>query len=163
MPRYDKDRKIWFCDGCGTTYPRKPEATACERRHKAIAEYKPGDELKVARLFGYDLSTTEAKRAAVEAVQIMISDIPRGGAYPTFEEKVPGRAPRPFVGGVGVPVGMTQIHGNGRTQIPVSIRKVLGLEDGDMIFWMDKEGTYYIVPAVEPSPRMVGKFSQKQE
>ncbi len=51
----------------------------------------------------------------------------------------------------GLIVGVRQVQDRGRIQIPKFVRKRLGLEDGDSVYWVYNaaEERFYIVKAVE--------------
>lgn len=42
-----------------------------------------------------------------------------------------------------VEIGITKVHGNGRVQIPVEIRDILQIQDGDDILWIRKGFTEF--------------------
>jgi len=58
-------------------------------------------------------------------------------------------------------LGVTSVYGNGRTQVPSRVRKILQIEDGDLVAWcVDSYGKIYVVK----QPRKVsGSFAHKVE
>ena len=54
-------------------------------------------------------------------------------------------------------VAVRKIYGRGRVQIPVEVRKQLGLKDGDKLIFIQSDGEYFIRKAevtLEPMPRL---------
>ena len=52
-------------------------------------------------------------------------------------------------------VAVRKVYGHGRVQIPVEVRRRLGLEDGDKLIFIQSEGEYSIRKAevlLEPPP-----------
>ena len=143
MTKYDYRRKGWYCTHCGAFYMEKIEAQACETRHQALTDWANEriDELGVAVAFGFDVSTPEAQAEAIQRVRDMIVGGQNLGAK--------SAAARPFTGGMGAIVGLTQVHSGGRTQIPAQIRQAMGLQDGDNLVWYEKDARYYITTVGE--------------
>ncbi|MEM3041210.1 MAG: AbrB/MazE/SpoVT family DNA-binding domain-containing protein [Nitrososphaerota archaeon] len=55
-------------------------------------------------------------------------------------------------------IAVRKIYGHGRVQIPVEIRKNLGLDDGDKLIFVQIDGAYFIRKAdltLEPVPPLV--------
>lgn len=142
MPTYDRSQRLWFCDGCGASYQKKPEALACEALHVAWKDWAEGKipDLQLAKRLGYPVGTEQEKEIALQRIR----DFTTGGRDHTFQEKVAG-APAPAFGGAkGNLVDMTTMHSGGRVQVPAQIRKQLGLQDGNNVFWYEIKGRYFI-------------------
>ncbi len=116
-----------------------------KRRRKAFQDYADGkiDELKLAKKLGFP---TETEAEKVDAIQ-RIRDMTTGGRDHTFSTKEPGRPPLPFTGGTGVFIDNTTVTSGGKTQIPAAIRNKWQLNDGDKIYWFEKNGDIIIVPS----------------
>ncbi len=156
MPTYDRSQRMWFCNGCGASYQKKPEALACEALHGAWKNWAEGKitDLQLAAALGYDVSTEEKQRIALQRIK----DLTTGGRDHTFQEKVAG-APAPAFGGAkGNLVGMTTMVGNGRVQVPAQIRRQLGLQDGHNVFWYELGGRYFISPRELSTTYQRGKW-----
>ena len=46
-------------------------------------------------------------------------------------------------------MGVRIVQDRGRIQIPKKIREILGLNDGDSIYWVQLDGRFYINQATE--------------
>ena len=143
VTKYDYKRKGWICDHCGNFYSEKNQAQFCEARHKALSQWAEGniDDLQLAASLGFDVSTPQAQAEAIQKVR----DMTLGG------QDLSAKSPmsRPFLGGAGTIVALTQVHSGGRTQIPAQIRGAMGLSDGDNVVWYEKEGRFYITSVAE--------------
>lgn len=144
MPTYDRRGKTWMCNECNVPYSYKQEAQACETRHQAMRDWSQGkiDDLQLAVALGYPTQTPQEQDIALQRVR----DLTTGGRDPTFQPKAPGAPAAPFGGARGTLIGMTQLHGGGRVQVPAAIRRQLGLRDGHNVFWYELRGRYYISP-----------------
>jgi len=143
LTKYDNRRKGWFCEHCGTFYQEKEQAQFCESRHQALSQWAAGniDDLQLAGALGFDVSTTQAQTESIQRVR----DMTLGGQDLGAKSSMT----RPFLGGMGTLVGLTQVHGGGRTQIPAQIRAQMGLQDGDNVVWYEKDSRYYITSVNE--------------
>lgn len=47
----------------------------------------------------------------------------------------------------GTIVGVRKVQDKGRIQIPKKIREEMGLSDGDAVYWVSRDGRYYIARA----------------
>ena len=70
-----------------------------------------------------------------------------GGIDSTFSLKTPGKTPLPFIGGVGIFIGQTTVTSGGKTQIPVAIRNLWKIQDGQSVMWFDHNGDIVLVPS----------------
>ena len=142
MPTYDRSQRMWFCDSCGASHAKKPEALACEAMHESWKDWAEGKitDIQLAKRLGYPVGTEQEQKIALQRIK----DLTTGGRDHTFKEKVAG-APAPAFGGAkGNLVDMTTMHSNGRVQVPAQIRRQLGLQDGHNIFWYELGGRYFI-------------------
>ena len=110
-----------------------PGQSSEEKIHRALEAYARGeaDELAVAEAMGLDTSTEKAQLTAIQSVRNM------SGA----SVKTSSTGPR-----VSTFRGVTKLHGDGRTQVPREIRDILGLRDGDYVFWYEVSGMYVLSP-----------------
>ena len=47
-------------------------------------------------------------------------------------------------------IGVRKLQGRGRLQVPKEIRDLIGLEEGDSVYWLrGLDGRFYIAKAVE--------------
>lgn len=135
MPIRDENNKKWLCEGCKTSFKYKKEAKACEQKHKVQEWLKAWanneiDDQELADFLGID----------VESVRLMTV----GGIDVTLSEKKPGERMM-FHGGIGTLENITKMHSDGRTQVPHTIRKEMGLKDGDTVYWYKSpDGRFYI-------------------
>jgi len=143
VTKYDYRRKGWYCDHCGAFYQDKNQAQFCEARHQALSQWAADqiDDLGLAVAMGFDVSTPQAQAEAIQRVR----DMTVGGQ----DLGAKSAASRPFTGGMGAIVGLTQVHSGGRTQIPAQIRQAMGLQDGDNLVWYEKDARYYITTVAE--------------
>lgn len=150
MPTYDRSQRTWVCNECGSVHQKKPEALACEVLHGAWKDWAKAEreteaegrviDLQFAKMLGYPVATKQEQEIAL----MRIKDLTIGGRDHTFQEKVAG-APAPAFGGAeGTLVDMTTMHSQGRVQVPAQIRRELGLQDGDNVFWYRLEGRYFV-------------------
>ena len=132
MPIRDDKNKQWICEICKSPFKYKKDVNACEKRHKwlrAWANNEITDE-QLADFMGIHV-------ASVEAMTL-------GGGDATLSEKKPGES-MIFHGGMGTLVNITQLHSQGRTQVPYQIRQTMGLKDGDTVYWYKSpDGRFYI-------------------
>lgn len=157
MPTYDRSQRMWFCDGCGAAHQKKPEATACEALHVAWTDWSAGKipDLQLAKRLGYPVVTKQEQEIALKRIK----DLTTGGRDHTFQEKVAG-APSPAFGGAkGILIDMTKMHSNGRVQVPAQIRRQLGLQDGNNVFWYELGGRYFISPRELSTTYQRGKMA----
>ena len=132
MPIRDENSKKWLCEGCKTSFKYKKEAKACEQRHKWLKAWAVGEitDEQLADFMGIH----------VESVKAMTL----GGVDVTLSEKKPGERTM-FQGGIGILENITKMHSDGRTQVPHTIRKEMGLKDGDTVYWYKSpDGRFYI-------------------
>ena len=132
MPIRDEVNKKWLCEECRTIWPFKRDAKKCEKTHE------------MWKSWARDEITTEDLAEYLEIDPDSIRDMTRGGHDPTLSEKIAGERTL-FQGGMGTLVNITQLHSNGRTQVPFQIRNEMGVQDGDPIYWYrSPDGRYYI-------------------
>lgn len=165
MPTWDRSQRMWFCDGCGASHQKKPEALACEALHGAWKDWAKADpnqteaerkitDLQLATMLGYPVGTEQEQKIALQRIR----DLTTGGRDYTFQEKVAG-APAPAFGGAkGNLVDMTTMHSGGRVQVPAQIRRQLGLQDGQNVFWYELGGRYFISPRELSTTYQRGKW-----
>ena len=116
-----------------------------KRRRQAFKDYanEKIDELQLAKILGFP-TKTEAEQA--DAIQ-RIRDMTIGGRDPTFQPKKPGGQPLPFTGGTGTFIDNTTVTSGGKTQIPAVIRNKWQIQDGQKVYWFEKNGDIIIVPS----------------
>lgn len=156
MPTYDRSQRMWFCDECGAPHKRKPEALTCEARHGAWTDWGEGKitDLQLATMLGYPVGTEQEQKIALQRIR----DFTTGGRDSTFQPKVAG-APAPAFGGAkGNLVDMNTMHSGGRVQVPAQIRRNLGLQDGQNVFWYELGGRYFISPRELSTTYQRGKW-----
>lgn len=157
MPTYDRSQRTWFCDICGASHPKKPEALACEALHMAWKDWAEGKltDLQFASKLGYPVATKLKQEIALKR----ITDLTTGGRDHTFKEKIAG-APAPAFGGAkGKLIDMNIMHSQGRVQVPAQIRRELGLQDGHNVFWYELGGRYFISPRELSTTYQRGKMA----
>jgi len=103
------------------------------KRRKAFQDYFEGnlDELGLAKKLGFPTKTKVEQADAIQKIRDMTT---------------PQNTPRPFPG-VGIFIDNTTVTSGGKTQIPIQIRKMWKLKDGDKIHWYAKNGDIIIVPS----------------
>jgi len=156
MPTYDRSERKWICNVCGVFHGSKPEALACEAMHRAWKDWADGKitDLQLAPILGYPVGTEQEQMIAIQR----INDFTRGGRDSTFQEKVAGAPPLAFGGAKGNLISMNLMHSDGRVQVPVQIRRQLGLQDGHNVFWYELEGRYFISPRELSATYQRGKW-----
>lgn len=146
MPTKSDTGKGWTCDTCQTQHHYKRDATFCEKRHEAQKAWAAGEIT--------DQQYADFLEIDIESVREMT----RGGTSLRSTAKQPGIQDEQFYGTKGVFVNITQVHSQGRTQIPHQIRAAMGIKDGDNLFWYKgPDGRYYIDNQQITQTPMTGK------
>ena len=145
MPIKSEDG-TWICENCRTGFQYKKDAEACEERHRWLKSWAEGEIT--------DQQLADFMDISVESVHAMTL----GGSKPKLSQKIAGER-NVFQGGTGILVNITTVTGNGKTQIPHTIRSNMGIKDGDNIFWyMASDGKYYI-----DNQQVTDNFSQGKQ
>ena len=148
MPSRSETGTGWICDTCRTPHHYKRDASFCEKHHVIQAAWSSNEVT--------DQQYAEFLGVTVESVREMTL----GGTSIRFEPKQPGVKAAQFYGSKGVFINVTQVHSQGRTQIPHQIRGALGLKDGDYLYWYKgPDGMYYIDNRPITQNPMGGKFT----
>lgn len=147
----------FVCEGCGTFHPRREDAQACEERHHLISLWAEGkvDDLAVAQGLGLPTDTPQALASSMRSLRGML----RAGADASLSsDSIRGASMREAP---PVFVNTTQIHSEGRTQIPASLRAAWGVKDGDFLFWYRQGDMIIVTPYQSFAPHRQPRFSYK--
>lgn len=137
-----KQGKAYVCEGCGTAYPTKLEADACESKHRLLEMWQEGkvDDLAVAQGLGLPTETPHERESSLRSVRNMLM---KGADASLSADTLRGAAMRE-----APPIFMnaTKIFSNGATQVPAEIRGIWGVKDGDFLFWYRQGDTILVAP-----------------
>lgn len=99
-----------------------------ERVAQALARYarEEIDEIGVAQAMDMPLVTDRDRNMAIQSVKNMFANTLRRGSN---EGAL-----------VPTPLGITLVHGDGRTQIPKKVREAQKMMDGAYVFWYEING-----------------------
>lgn len=146
----------FVCEGCRTAYPSRDEAALCEQRHDLMQRWREGkvDDLAVAQGLGLPVDTPANKAISLRSVRNMLQ---KGADTSLKAETLVGASMRESP---PIFMGTTKIHGDGRTQIPATIRSLWGLKDDDFVHWYRQGDSILITPqsytASHRQPHFVG-------
>lgn len=147
----------YVCEGCGSAYLTRGEAETCEGKHTLFRRWEKGevDDLEVAEGLGLPVDTPHDKEVSLRSVRNML----QGGAdtslkADTMKGAVMREAPP-------VLVAVTKLHGDGRVQVPVAVRNIWGVGDGDFVFWYRQGDAILLGPSHTEAPHRQPHYTYK--
>ena len=146
--------EVYICDRCRTAYPTKVDAEKCEARHRLIEMWREGkiDDLAVARGLGLPTDTPEQIKSSLRSVANLLQ---KGADTSLSADTMVGATMRESP---PILVGVTKIHGDGRTQIPATIRGIWGVKDEDFVFWYRQGDHVLLAPQSYTAPHRQPHF-----